>query len=316
MSLIDELLEPSKVLSYFQFLYERQKIWFYKEQLKIEAPWTDDEVLHKYSFCNVYRKLDKGTKYLIDYVINDKHLSNTDKIFNIIFYRLFNVHGIFHHTNTLVAEDFNPRNLIAKLDAMRDKGIKIYNPAYLVQCHGINKNEPNEKHIQHAYLLADIAKSLTCKTIDRTAMFKNARSPEAVMNYLTSYKFIGRFLAYEIYCDLSYGNYELIDHSDEDYVAIGPGAIWGLQLMAKVGIEITDATAVKLSYELRDKQIELFKKADLYFMFEDVLPEEIGFLHLRDIEHSLCEYRKYMRLSCGDGRKRFYAHKGNTDDGC
>lgn len=54
----------SNVLSDFRnYARERMSIWNKKNQGE-QAPWTDDDVLQRYRFCNVYRELDKQTIYI------------------------------------------------------------------------------------------------------------------------------------------------------------------------------------------------------------------------------------------------------------
>ena len=67
---------------FFEFIYDRQLIWYKKEVLLLPPPWTDDPVLGKYKFCNVYRELDRGSKYLIKTVISNPLLSPEVKFFN------------------------------------------------------------------------------------------------------------------------------------------------------------------------------------------------------------------------------------------
>ena len=50
------------VAEFFEFVYKRQIVWQSRSDGK-PWPWTQDKLLQKYNFCNVYRELDRGTIY-------------------------------------------------------------------------------------------------------------------------------------------------------------------------------------------------------------------------------------------------------------
>lgn len=69
---------------YWYFAYERQNI-FLKKQRGENAPWTDDEILREYKFCNTYRLNDRVSQYLLkNFIYNGKEYSDEDMIFRII----------------------------------------------------------------------------------------------------------------------------------------------------------------------------------------------------------------------------------------
>ena len=39
---------------FWYFVKARQDIWYKRFVLKQPAPWTDDEILKPYNFCNIY----------------------------------------------------------------------------------------------------------------------------------------------------------------------------------------------------------------------------------------------------------------------
>ena len=75
---------------YWYFAYERQNIFWKKLNGEV-APWTDDEILQTYKFCNSYRVNDRVSQYLLKNVIyNGKQYNDEDMIFRIILFKLFN----------------------------------------------------------------------------------------------------------------------------------------------------------------------------------------------------------------------------------
>ena len=71
---------------YWYFAYERQNI-FLKKLNNEKAPWTNDQILQTYKFCNSYRVNDRVSQYLLKHVIyNGKEYNKEDIVFiNILF---------------------------------------------------------------------------------------------------------------------------------------------------------------------------------------------------------------------------------------
>ena len=55
-----------QVEDFYKFIIKRQDIYYKKTILKQAWPWTDDEVLKNYKFCNIFRQLDTGTQLIIN----------------------------------------------------------------------------------------------------------------------------------------------------------------------------------------------------------------------------------------------------------
>ena len=47
-----------------RFMVERHNIFIRKELSKLPYPWSGDPILTEFSFCNVYRELDKVTIWI------------------------------------------------------------------------------------------------------------------------------------------------------------------------------------------------------------------------------------------------------------
>lgn len=60
-----------RIAEFFEFIYDRQEIWHRRNVLNLPAPWSTDEILRNYRFCNVYRELDGGTLALTKYLTDE-----------------------------------------------------------------------------------------------------------------------------------------------------------------------------------------------------------------------------------------------------
>ena len=92
------------ICDFFLFCHERQMIWkrrFGSSQAK-RRPWTKDEIMRKYFFCNIYRELDGGTLYFQQHInniipSNKKHNQKTIEkvLWASLCYRLMNQEDTF-----------------------------------------------------------------------------------------------------------------------------------------------------------------------------------------------------------------------------
>lgn len=76
-------------LTFWQWVNLRHKIYLDRAAKK-PPPWTDDPILSKYRFTNVFRNLDRGTRWFILNVAN-QHMTPGQYVFNTIVYRCFNL---------------------------------------------------------------------------------------------------------------------------------------------------------------------------------------------------------------------------------
>ena len=87
----EKIIKREKIYNlYWYFACERQNI-FLKKKNGEPAPWTKDEILQEFKFCNSYRVNDRVSQYLLKNVIyNGKKYTDADMIFRIILFKLFN----------------------------------------------------------------------------------------------------------------------------------------------------------------------------------------------------------------------------------
>jgi hypothetical protein len=116
---------------------------------------------------------------------------------------------------------------------------------------------------------------------------------------LRSYPSIGPFLAYQYATDLNYS--AILDCSEMDFVAAGPGALSGLR---KCFVDLGDLSPEDTIRWICDSQASSFERLGLDFKTLFGRP-----LQLIDCQNLLCEIDKYARVahpeySNGAGRTR------------
>jgi hypothetical protein len=126
------------------------------------------------------------------------------------------------------------------------------------------------------------------------------RSLEHTWAFLKKMIGIGPFLAYEMVTDLRH------THILNDAVDImtwanpGPGAIRGLRRIFGPHVKTTHGEANVYMKKLLDRSDDGFNSKTNKHHLDTDFPT----LEMRDIEHWLCEFDKYVRVMNGEGRPR------------
>jgi len=274
-----------------EFMLERHRIW-QKRQAGEPAPWTTDPVLGKYRFTNIFRQLDKGTLALNAMLQPERILweHGTNPFFqrdrgcvivaNIIWYRSFNR---FEHA-TDVGFCYTWEEVMEKLWDLKEKQDKrIFTSAHMTTGRaGEDKLTTYAELVEEAYNQSYEIYNLCCET----------RSIEQVFYRLQDLPTVGRFIAYEMACDLRFQPFMSPVNDSLTWANMGPGAKRG---MRRLGMEADTQDEGLISMQA---------------LFEQLRPtfehfEPLGFpFELREVEHSLCEFDKYCRATRGEGRPR------------
>lgn len=278
---------------YFKFIHERQLIWYKRFVLKQDPPWTDDKILKTYKFINMYRELDKCTIYIINKLKNIKDRKTL--LLNIIFYRFFNKFNLYEDLGVEPFSEVNKAQLAERFERIKRKGLPIFNNAYLISSGGTDK-----KHIN---ILNNLEKLQLDKLIE---MIDKSKTPEESLEVLQKIPMVGPFLACEIWTDLTYFKFFKQNWSDDDFVNIGPGAKWGLEIIYN---KLNKKQLNERLYHLHElqKQILTEWKKIAYKQAYSNYP----FLSITNIEGALCEFRKYWNIKHGKGRRRYFRESVN-----
>jgi len=289
----------------FQFIYKRQLVWYKRFILKETPPWTNDKILQKYKIINVYRELDKCTLYFLNKL---KNVQNRRTILlNTVFFRFFNRINLYEELglDLLTSLDKNTAKvLVAKFDKIRKEGGVIFNNAYLIS----SGRKGHKKHESVLSGLIELSNSINqiIKRIDQS------KTPQESFKILIEISMTGPFLACEFWTDLSYLNFFKQGWNDNDFVNIGPGAKWGLEIL--FGKKLLKKELINKLSHLHKIQKEFLPQVNKNLQ-EDLEWEDIAYkqafsnypyLSITNIEGSLCEFRKYWNISQGKGRRKYF----------
>lgn len=279
---------------FWSFVNERASI-FYKRYMGESPPWTDDPVLQKYKFCNVYRELDRGTQYVIRNILFNPELSEQEKLLNLIFYRFFNL----PETHDSVKEYLRLSNLDLDmvsevLHKRRDEGMSVFSDAYMIT----GKSSVSRSRDKIKMLMDVFRKDIVPKLNMYYGGIKFASTMEEAWKVLRQVPNLGDFISYQVLLDWAYIN----RYPDFDaWVFPGPGAVKGLEIIYGKKFSMSEAQKAiqKLCEEGKTK-------------YHWIPP-----LHIHNVENCLCEYSKYVRLWKGDShvRPRLFSPRSWEYDG-
>jgi len=257
-------------------------------------PWTKDKILREYKFTNVFRQLDRvtqeWTKRYVSRLGMGKKLTDGDLLFQCAMFRLFNWPETYDCLHYNMGNKWNTNRAIKLLTERQNVDHEqIFTGAYIITNAG--RSEPKVQVICEALAELYDQRDKLAKRI------RKRRSMEKAVDILQCIPTIGGFIGYEIACDLRHTRI-LADATDvNSWANPGPGARRGIHRLL-TGERHKLPTGVDYIRAMR----ELLVLAPKYV--SDHIKTCTWALEMREIEHSLCEFDKYMRVKNGEGRPR------------
>jgi hypothetical protein len=272
----------------WNWIAERHSIYL-KKSAGAPPPWTQDKILQRYRFCNVFRELDKVTVWLRQNW-RDPHTASEYLWIAMCLARQIN------WPETLREIGFPERGYDARLvrrvvEARQARGEKVYTSAYMISA----PSGPYAGMGKPQYTAEVVVGALWRARDEFRAIFDDARQPtlQEVHSWLKQFRGWGNFMAYEVVTDLRHTRYLNRAPDINTWAVAGPGAIRGLHRLH--GRPYKKALSQEQACQEMRELLEVSRTS---------LPDFIPALELRDIEHSLCETDKWLRVAAGQGRLR------------
>jgi len=254
------------------YMIERHSI--YERRAEGQAyPWTDDPILKEYSFCNVYRELDRVTIWIRENW-REPYADHPNLPFAMAMARQINWPDTLEEIG--FPEHWNPERIKAIMQGRLNRKEKVYTGAYM--------------------LTGTLGGTKVEQTIDKILTPLYEMPPRIISNSLEEtwrrylpYPGFSGFMAYEVVTDLRHTKH--LENAEDimTWANPGPGAKRGLNRIHGRELEKSIPKAQLIS--------EMKELLDLCNMAP--LP-----LEMRDIEHCLCEFDKYERVRLGQGKPR------------
>jgi len=279
---------PEQLDIYFYWLHERERIRMLKEDAQEEPPWTDDEILQKYKFCQVFREDDRTTRWFRTH-IRDPLMDSHDVFMATVIFRWFNY---IETGRTLLKH-----NLLRNWDRKKaieeiTKQNKWVTGAFIVKTpNRMDKVTGVAECVSHMWRDKQyLIDALEMKREEGKA------SLEYTWELLRDYPYMGPFMSYEVVTDLRH-TYLLEDAKDIlTWANAGPGAMRGLNRLT--GRELGFC---RRTHPWNEEMQELWKIAQ-----EKLNPNLINLdnFEMREVEGGLCEFDKYSRILNKQGTTR------------
>lgn len=249
------LLKATPVLdTYWRFAAERQHI--FHRRLGGEAPpWTDDPVLARHRFTNVYRAADRASQYLIRNVLYEGPQQPDEILFRTLLFRFFNRiatwEALVHRIGPPTWSHFDAARYRRVLDGLFATGAPLYSAAYIIPSPAFGSAR---KHQNHLALLEHMMRTGAPRQV------ADSRSLEDLFTTLKGYPSLGTFLAFQFAIDLNYS--DMIDFQEQDFVVAGPGARNGIRKCFADTGGFAEADIIRIVAERADCE---FGRHDLQF---------------------------------------------------
>lgn len=290
---------PVNLQMFWAFISERQKIWHRRFVDGSPPPWTNDPILLKYKFTNIYRELDRGTVWLVKNVVEPIQEKDSggypwelalDLFWKVSIYRILNRIETFEYAGIPDYAKFDATAYRKKLEAAQKENGFLVSNAHLT----LPARKKGQSKLDIYMITLKEFHKMVGPLLSRIIM--SARSLEAVWVVCKQIPSCGGFIAYEIVCDLVAA--KIIPYTLNDWANAGPGCRFGIKLIfPELAEQGKYLEAIQLLFHMQHEWLKKFNFP--YWKGQG--------LSLRNIEHSLCEFGKYWKTSnnCGKARMGF-----------
>ena len=269
--------------TFWKFAFERQKAFW----TRIRRPndvLTEDTIISKYKFTNMYRACDRVSQFLIRDVIYSDDFCLRDQFLRIMLFKLFNKIDTWKMLEAKFGEicesSFSIDHFNKYLSDEMNTGRVLYSNAYMMAS-GCKEFNVTRKHHAHLQLVAMMLKENLPEKIQDCVSMKEG------YDLLLSYPMIGKFLAYQYITDINYSS--IVDFSESEFTVPGPGARDGIRKCFSSLGGVSETELIKI---VTDRQEQEFERLGLEF-------EGLGGRQLQyiDIQNIFCETDKYCRVA-------------------
>lgn len=254
------------------------------------APYTDDPILRKYRFCNVFREDDKTTVWFRENV-RGPMADEPGVLLATIIFRWFNriTTAEVMHAHRLFT-DWNPSRARAVLKDLHP----LITGAYVIRTPtGMSKLDG---------LIALITPIWQAREQWQQTI-AGCGSLEQACYQLQQLDGLGSFMAYEVVTDLRHTRY-LRNASDiHSWANPGPGAARGLG-----HVLFSDPEEFRYDAAVDTERLQAGMRHLLALSLDShYWPKTFPAWEMREVEHSLCEYAKYRGAQAGRKLKQRFS---------
>lgn len=266
----------------FCFVEERMKIWE-KKITGSSRPYSEDPIFQKYRFCNIYRELDKQTIQFHS-LLNGCCDNFPLWLLNMMYCRIV---CNFNTINSCGLLSFNARENNAVYEKLLIMKGPKYGTAYVFPISVIMKSEYPTRESFIAFYLPRIIQDCA----DTISSFKRASVTDILDAIIPIFGFNLKFHWTEVLIDTAYQYPEYID------------------LFKRFPIGVGSKPTMNLLNKNQNPEDVCLGLSSLHFDSTNLLQYRGHTVKLsaENWEGVGCEFRKYMNLKSGVGRRRLYS---------
>ncbi|KAH9935906.1 uncharacterized protein BXZ73DRAFT_45319 [Epithele typhae] len=286
----DMKFHPTGTFEMFWYFVTERHAMFRRRFEGGVSPWTEDEILAKYSFTNVFRVLDRATQYSLLNVIQVGDQSIQEQCFRVLLFRFFSkieTWEFLEERFDLTWRNFDLEAYEKALIEYQDAGNTLYTPAYLntIPKKLIGGKENFSRHLRILELMMNM---------DLPGRLKRVEHMQDAHGIISLYPGMGEFMAMQVLLDLNMTTH--FNFFEDEWVALGPGSSDCLKRMFGEGVRGHEVEAIRALHDMQADQFIRRHTApeNIPCLFDDRNDRKFK-LTMVDIEHALCECGKYSR---------------------
>ncbi|KAI0367036.1 hypothetical protein BV20DRAFT_951010 [Pilatotrama ljubarskyi] len=294
---------PNLILdTFFTFVTERHRI--HQRRLAGEAqPWTSDAILAAYPFTNVFRIYDRVTQFILRDVIQKGDQGLREQCFRVMLFRSFNKietwELLTEHFGELTWRDFDVNAYEAVL-LEEQKRNPLYGHAYIIPSPKLGGRVNASNHLRLVQLMMEE---------DLPGQLQKLHHMKDAHGRIALFPSMGDFMAMQLLLDLNMTAH--FDYPEDEWVALGPGALQCLQKIFGPAIHGFELDALRYLHKTQRTHFARLR------IRPDRIPRVPGRapgLSMVDLEHALCECEKYSRAYHPSikGKRQKVAKRGFT----
>lgn len=276
------------VLTYLDFVAERHHVWT-QRQLGLPGPWTDDPILQRNKFTNVYRVLDYGSQFLLRELLNQPGITAGDALGRSFLYRMSNEPATWQYSKEMLGQYPLASDLTDVLGDLwagyRDAGNRVFSGAYTIMPLPGVAGFDKAKEVVRMAAAAFHPDSPACVT----PAFLAASTMAERFAVLRAIPNVGDFIAMQVLTDFGYSPFGA-DQDENDFVVAGPGARKGAKEL------FPEWPVARVIAWCRDQVLQLPGCPSLQGRPPSMM----------DIQNTLCEFSKYARFMRKPEPKRVF----------
>lgn len=271
------------------YLNERERIR-QKREAGEPGPWTSDPILSRYKFTNIMRSEDRTTRWLKKHWYDPNRSADPEIIaINCAIARYF---GSIEFCSAIgFQQTWDPDLLIHTANERFSRGEKVFTGAYIITNAG--STDPKQNVVVSQFLTP-----LRYNLPQLVRLCEQGRW-QPVAEFLQTQPGIGAFMSKEIALDMMLTPL-LEDATDKlTWSPAGPGAIRGLNRLHDRPLQFSLSQSKALA-----EMLDLLAILQWRDSFQTHMPRIGVDYGVTDLQFSLCELDKYLRVQNGEGRPR------------